>query len=184
MKILKNHNLSKTPESLVKIIEDNDDRMVFVDNEQLNLSECDEYCALFDVSEEHLKKMRGSDLQDPFVFRFDGCGETKYNLATAIEFRFENGPVIDIEIVLINKYWEGFFGLTNFLEAIIDQVNRSDRYEIIFSELEDVQKQIWIRHRISGDQSLYDSLISAAEGFNQLVRQAEQALAKKARKRY
>ena len=181
MNILKNHNLSKTPKSLVKIIEYNDERIVFVDNEQLDMNVCDD---VFEVSIEHLKKMRVSDLQDPVAFRYDGCGETQFNLATAIEFRFENSPVIDIEIVLINKYWEGFFGLTTYLEAISDQVNRSDRYEITYSELEDVQKQIWIRHRISRDQSLYDSLISAAEEFNQLVRQAEQALAKKARKRY
>ena len=37
MKQRKNNTLSKTPKSLVKIIEYPDDRIVFVDDEQLNI---------------------------------------------------------------------------------------------------------------------------------------------------
>ena len=181
MKQTNNNNLAKTPESLVKIIENNEDRMVFVDNEQLQMDVCDD---MFDVSVEHLKKMRVSDLQDPLEFRYYCNGETKFNLVTAMVFRFENEPIIDIEIDWLNTYWEGFFGLTTYLEAIIDQVNHSDRYEINYSELEYEDKKIQIRQRISGEQSLYDSFNAALEGFNQLVIQAERALAEKAVEQY
>ncbi len=178
----KNLKNEKPTNSVIEVVEKGEIRRLFYNGEELSVNDLDpDDSTSFAIKESDLGKIRGSDLQKPFVFIVDvECASEKFELGERVEFYYEDQPTLLIEIVYVNKLWEGFFGFRTWLEAIIEQVNHSANFKVIDSELDDNYKRVVISCKISADDLLIDSLNSAAEQYKNLVIQAEKALAKRA----
>ena len=170
--------------SVIEVVEEGDTRRLFIAGEERFVSELDpgdDTCTYFEIKESDLGKIRGSDLQRSVVLCLENeYSSRKFQLADDVYFWYSKQPELIIEILQYNKFWEGFFGLTTLLEAIIEQVNNAANFDIVESELEDVHKKVVISYKIPNEDLLIDSLNSAAEQFDQLIKQAEIDLSKQA----
>jgi len=182
----KNQNQEFTTNSVIEVVEEGDMRSVFIAGQECFVHHLDpgDY-SYFNVKESDLGKIRGSDLKSSIVLCLGNeYSSEKFELVEEANFWHSEQPEFIIEIFLYNKYWEGFFGLTTLLEAIIEQVNNAANFNIVQSELEDVHKKVVISYKISTEDLLIVSLNSAAEQYDNLVTQAEKALVKQGIERY
>lgn len=72
-----------------------------------------------------------------------------------------------------NKYWEGRWGLTTFLNAIKTQLEFNSNFQLGEIDVEDDWKKISIITELSDDLQLFSSISAIASDINAIIRQAE-----------
>ena len=77
---------------------------------------------------------------------------------------------------LNNKYWEGYFGLGNFITAINEQVKYFPDFKVTDMETDDAWKGIIICKDIPSGTRLDNEIEKAATGLKQLLKDSEIAL--------
>ncbi len=75
-----------------------------------------------------------------------------------------------------NKYWEGHYGLSAFIQALNQQVDVFENFEVTHTELDDDWKAITIRRVLCVGDAIVPSIHNAAQALTELIRQAEIAL--------
>jgi hypothetical protein len=168
----------KNESSVIKYFGESDRRRAFIAGEELKVSGTDsgDY-RVFDVNELHLRKIYGSDLLESLILRLnDEHTISKFELIKGIEFYRCEQAHLSLEIFFYNKFWEGFYGLTTLLKAIIEQVHNQENFSVIDTELDDSHKHLIIRYRLPEEELLIDSIHSVVEQFNNLLFQAEKTL--------
>jgi len=75
-----------------------------------------------------------------------------------------------------NKFWEGHYGLSVFIQSLLDQAEVAENFKISNVELEDDWKGITLERMLSSGDPIVASIQMAVENIKALMHQAEIAL--------
>lgn len=81
--------------------------------------------------------------------------------------------VLDFGFHIYNKYWEGLYGLSTFMEAIHRQVMNLDNFKVINLETEDTWKSMTLRCQMPNEDSISKAILKTAHQLKFLEEVAE-----------
>ena len=108
------------------------------------------------------------------VNSIDGFGTLFFDAAEISAYKGK----IRLEFIahLYNKYWEGYFGLSNFIMAISQQVQCFPAFKVTDMETDDPWKVIIICKDIPSGTRFDNEIQNAASDLKQLIKDSEIAL--------
>lgn len=160
--------LKRTGEETILWLGDSELDIIDIDDENCVIAECEEHLldtACLDDFPNNLKlRVRSKDGFGTYLFY-------------EIEFHKDDSERFFMEYICHepNKYWEGTWGLSTYLDAIKNQLCFFDAFTLTDIELEEDWKTLALR-TIPASSSVSEAIESSAEILNKLIRDAEIAL--------
>lgn len=115
-------------------------------------------------------------VEDITIHIFSETGFGTYLFYEVTLTRVDEGPLATFVCHQPNKYWEGKWGLATFLQAIIDVLPASERFNLEDKELEDDWKRLEVSTVLALGGTVSEAVGEAAKCLAQVMRQAGVAL--------
>jgi len=91
-----------------------------------------------------------------------------------------NEIAVEFECSIPNKFWNGFFGLVTYLDAVHEQVRKSNCFEVTALELEDNYKSMTVCRNLSNSDLIGPAVLDIAHELHMLEKAAKRALTNEA----
>jgi len=93
----------------------------------------------------------------------------------------ENGALeLHFTFCMPNKYWEGYYGLTAYINAIIDTVeNEYKNFEVIDLNINDDCKNITLGYTLPSEEAVIPAILIAADELKEVLEYAEVLLSQR-----
>jgi hypothetical protein len=88
----------------------------------------------------------------------------------------DDSVALDFICHTYNKYWEGHYGLSVFLDTLRQQVEGAENLDVTHIELDDAFKEITVRRTLSVDDPIVPSAQNVVQLLISLIRQTEISL--------
>ncbi len=162
---------------MLEIVNHEDEIDVLVDGKSLAVLDAADGYVLAECDLADLDGQAASKWPDELVLRIhseNGFGTFFFHELNVVA----SGDTVALDFICHtpNKYWEGHYGLTAFMQTMSEQVATFDSFDVAHVELEDDWKAITIRRVLCEGDPIVPSIQTAAENLTALMRQSEIAL--------
>lgn len=166
---------------MIQLIETDNDCRVLINGEEIEILDADDdyvlaTCGLGDIDGVSLgsfpKELR-------LEIRDDDSFGTK--LFEQVTIYVDNGEVVlEFNFHIYSKYWESFYGLSTFIDAVHDQVMKAGNFEVVDLETYDPWKRMTLRRRVPNKELILTAISKTADELKMFEESAEIALGEKA----
>lgn len=159
---------------MIEIIETEDDCSVLINGEELEILNADDdfvsatcdACDLEDVPSGSFPEKLTLEVHDE-----DNFGTQLFEEVT---ISVDNGVIVlDFGFNIYNKYWEGLYGLSTFVEAVHEQVMKANNFQVLDIETEDAWKRMTLRCQMPQEESILQAINKVADELKLLEEAAE-----------
>lgn len=166
---------------VIQLIESEDRYQLLINGEEIEIIDVDDdfvsaTCEMYDledVSSGSFPEKLRLEIRDDDSFGTQLFEQVTISVDNSAAF-------LDFEFVIYNKYWDGFFDISRFIDAIHEQVKKANKFQVVDIETDDPWKRMTLRCEMPNEESISESISKAANDLKMLEEAAEIALAEKA----
>lgn len=162
---------------MIEVIHEDDDMYVLISGKGIEILDATDDYIFAECSLTELEGERAGIWPKQLVVQIqsqDGFGTCFFHELNIVGN--DDSVALDFICHTPNKYWEGHYGLSTFIQALSQQIDTLEKLRVTHIELEDDWKAITIRRPLSVGDQIVPSITNAAQALIELIRRAEIAL--------
>lgn len=166
---------------MIRIIESEDERRLIINEKDIEIMDADDDFALATCDLDDLDEVSSGSVPAKLLLEVhnNDCFGTRLFYQVII-FADDEVTALDFRCLILNKYWEGFYGLGTFIDEIHEQARNSNIFEVVDIKTEGDYKGITLRRHVPSEKLLLAAISETASELKVLEEAAEVALAKRA----
>lgn len=159
---------------VIQLIETEDDCSVLINGEEIEILDANDdfvsaTCEIYD-----LEDVPSGSFPEKLTLEVHGKDNFGTQLFEEVIMSVDKGVIVlDFGFHIYNKYWEGLFGLSTFMEAIHRQVMNLDYFKVVNLDTEDTWKSMTLRCQMPQEESIFEAIYKAAHELKLLEEAAE-----------